>query len=392
VETADTGDFYELPLAGAEAMSRLLLGQPLHKIQQDLEQDFPEEEIDLTDFIGQLVELELVREIDGNILIPDSAAVGTPSAAFAHSKPAVPSAKRGKGDWVSPRIARILFNRWTFVLFACFFAVNMVLFVLRPELIPRPSEIFIFRSMALNSLVWMGLSMTMGICHELGHYLAARAEGLPAKIGYGNRMFFLVLETDLTAAWALPSRKRNRLFLAGLCVDHTILLGLLVARFWGEWSPVAGSVLAYMTYSIILGTIFQCLFYMKTDVYYLLENITGTHNLMENAKARLRINLPWQRQQKNAEAVVFPGEEKTIEIYKFMLVSGIMITGLAFIFYMLPQTFIAFRQACRNLRQPLSSLYFWDGVVFMVQAVGFTAMLLYSRVRNAAGGGRNRRR
>ena len=69
-----------------------------------------------------------------------------------------------------------------------------------PALIPRPRAVYqSLPAGACPSLaVLFPLATALAAAHECGHWLAARAEGVAARFGTDDRMYFLVFETDLT--------------------------------------------------------------------------------------------------------------------------------------------------------------------------------------------------
>ena len=46
-------------------------------------------------------------------------------------------------------------------------------------------------------------------------------------------------------------------------------------------------IFSIIVLDIFIKFIYQCCFYMKTDVYYVVENVTGCYNLMESGKIYL---------------------------------------------------------------------------------------------------------
>lgn len=68
VEEPVSGDFFELPEIGIDAIKRLENGEELVSIEQALKKSYPHEEVDIIDFVEQLLELGLVHEVDGVIV------------------------------------------------------------------------------------------------------------------------------------------------------------------------------------------------------------------------------------------------------------------------------------------------------------------------------------
>jgi putative peptide zinc metalloprotease protein len=131
-----------------------------------------------------------------------------------------------------------------------------------------------------------------------------------------------------------------------------------------------------MVFDIVIKMLYQCCFYMKTDLYYVFENVTGCYNLMENAQWWLKKRLPFLRAEGKGD--VFAGEERIIRYYSLFYAAGVFITLAIFIFYILPQTIHSYMRSLANLSNPVNSPYFWDGVTFLVLSTLMIGLLLYS--------------
>jgi putative peptide zinc metalloprotease protein len=336
-------------------------GLSLGDIESRLKHDYPDEQVDMIDFVYQLYELGLIQKIDG---IPIEQEKEEDQAQ--------------KNEVVFPPfVGKLFFNTISKYLYALLFVVNIMLFFVFPELFPHYEDLFIFDSMMLNMLTWSGLSLIVVIIHEFGHLLAVRAQGLPGKLGISHRLFLVVFETDMSHVWKLPPRERNILYLAGLCFDQVSLFAALSLQLIlpEEWALFKG-MLGVMVFDIVIKMLYQCCFYMKTDLYYVFENVTGCYNLMENAQWWLKKRLPFLRAEGKGD--VFAGEERIIRYYSLFYAAGVFITLAIFIFYILPQTIHSYMRSLANLSNPVNSPYFWDGVTFLVLSTLMIGLLLYS--------------
>ncbi len=142
---------------------------------------------------------------------------------------------------------------------------------------------------ALLALVMVGL-------HESAHVIAARAAGVPCRLGVGNRLWLLVAETDMSGIWLVPRRARYLPFLAGPLVDllgaALLVLFLFAAR--RELIQVSDTTLVlaralFVAYAF--GLLWQCYFFVRTDFYYVIANALGCRNLMGDTEAWLRARL-----------------------------------------------------------------------------------------------------
>jgi putative peptide zinc metalloprotease protein len=123
--------------------------------------------------------------------------------------------------------------------------------------------------------------------------------------------------------------------------------------------------------------LFQCCIYMKTDLYFVFENVSGCYNLMENAKQIIRKRFSFLK-SKSSEEVVFSGENKTVFIYSLFYLLGFILTVVLYFIYYIPEIIYAGKKLLPGFVQPPTSLLFWDAVVFSLQVSIFIILLLYS--------------
>ncbi|QGH35537.1 peptidase [Gracilibacillus salitolerans] len=360
VEKEETGEFFEMPEICIEAIKKINNRESLATIEEQLIENYKEEEVDLLDFLQQLIDLGLVKEVDGKEIITytkDQSTTGFTS--------------------ISPTFAALLFNRLTIPLFIILIIANFGIFAFYTDLLPTYTDIFIFDSMVFNILTYMMLSLILIILHEFGHILAIRSFDLPANVQIGNRLFLVVAETDLTAAWKLPSKQRNRLFLGGMFIDQLILITVLIVKLSVSIDHfVINGILSLVVLDIFVKTIYQCCFYMKTDLYYLFENITGCYNLMENGKNHLAKWVPFIKVDNTT--TIFEEEEKIVKLYGVFSFIGVLLTMCLFIIYFIPQTIYLMVNTLPHLMNPSGNPYFWDALVIVAQFVLIISLLIYS--------------
>ncbi|MEW9050896.1 MAG: hypothetical protein AB2392_07040 [Neobacillus sp.] len=364
IEDKHSGDFYEMPEVCIDAINLLNQGERLGEIERVLKEKYPEEEVDLLDFSEQLLQLDLIAEIDGVKLEK------------------LQKEKERLGFLaISPKVGKFFFNKFSFILYICLFILNIILFILYPSLLPHFKDVFVFDYMFLNILLWMSLTFVLVLIHEFGHILAMRAHDLPTRLEVGHRLFLVVLETDMSTVWKLPSKARNQLFLAGLCFDTVLLtISLMAQLLMANESIILDGIITLAALDILLRMLYQCCVYMKTDLYFVLENMSGCYNLMENAKQFINRKLRIQKTEPKSE-VVFKGENNTIMLYSVFYFFGIVLTiGLFSIFY-IPQMVYAWQQVLPGFQQAPTTYAFWDAAIFSVQIVIVVVLLSYSWVK-----------
>jgi putative peptide zinc metalloprotease protein len=357
VEDKSSGEFYEMPEVCIEAINMIDNRASLGQIEFYLKEKYPNEEIDVLDFAEQLLELQLISEIDG-------------------VKVDLNERKKDSSEflWISPQVGKFFFNKLAFIVYIGLFFTSVFLFLSHPNLFPHYKDIFIFKIMALNIPSLMVLTLILVLIHEFGHVLAMRAKNLPTKMEVGHRLFLVVLETDMSAVWKLPSKTRNVLFMAGLCFDTTILVFALVSQLiFSSGSEIFLSIMHVIVLDTIIRMIYQCCIYMKTDLYYVFENISGCYNLMENAQ-RL---LPFLRSVSNSE-VVYEEEKRTVVIYSIFYIFGVLLSLFLFLCYYIPQLLFSFKRIIPGFSEDLTSLHFWDAAIFTLQLLIGVFLLLHS--------------
>ncbi|RID82460.1 hypothetical protein D1970_18810 [Mesobacillus zeae] len=342
------------------AISMMNEGKCLGEVEAALKEQFPDEDVDILEFVGQLESIGLIASLDGKTV---------------HGIEAVSTDDSGL-SWISPRLGRFFFNDLSVKIYSLLLSASFFMFILRPETFPGYKDIFLFDLMMYNFLLWLVVTFLFVCFHELGHVLAARAAGLPAKVEIGHRLFFIVLETDMSRVWSLSPDKRNRLYLAGMYFDGLVLFTAAVSQWLFAGHAFALGLAKIIVFDTLVRLAYQCCVYMKTDLYYVFENMTGCYNLMENGHNYLRRWLSFLPKEKATDS--FKGEEKLVRRYAFFYVAGVMVTVLLSAFYYIPQLVFAIGKVIPGFSQPAGSIFFWDSVVFLLQFVLIFALLLYS--------------
>ncbi|WP_121610076.1 peptidase [Mesobacillus foraminis] len=360
VEDLSSGEFYEMPKICIDAIKMINEGKMLSEIEAVLTSRYPDEEVDMTDFAGQLFALGLVKSVDGEEV---------PRTEKKHGEP--------EGfNWISPRVGKFFFNSFMTRGYIGAMILCVVIFLVRPELWPRYQDIFPFDLMMYNIVAVLLVTFLLVLVHEMGHVLAVRSEGLPTRIELGHRLVFVVLETDMSRVWSLPPEKRNRLYLAGLYFDAVVLLAALAAKLVFSDDEVIMGIAGVVVLNTVIRIIYQFCIYMKTDFYYVLENKTGCYNLMENGQSFLKNTLSFLPGEPYTEA--FPGEEKLVRPYAVFYLLGVIITLVLAAAYSVPQLAFAGSYIYTGLSHHPGTLLFWDALIFLMQFILVFGLLFFS--------------
>ena len=364
VEEPISGEFFEMPEICVDAIKQLEKGEELPTIEKALKEAYPTEDIDIIEFVEQLVEIGLVQEVDGE------------QVNIHNEKQAKSDAKAGGFLWIPSTLGRLLFNRVMNKIYLLLLVVNILILIINPELFPHYKDIFLFDSMMLNALSYLIISIVLIFIHEFGHVLAIRSYDLPAKFSIGRRLIFIVFETDLTQAWKLEPKQRNMLYLAGMSFEQIILFFSFSCILLFPEANVVG-FLGIVVLDIFIKLIYQCCFYMKTDFYYVVENVTGCYNLMESGKIYLSSFFKKQRNSKRNQKEMFQNEFKFIRFYSVFYIVGVLLTLLLTALYFVPQLYYAATTIYSNIISPENHAAFWDSIAFLIQTMVMLILIVY---------------
>lgn len=359
LECIDHGEFYEIPEPGIETIKLINEGVSLKQVEIIIKSNFPDEKIDIIEFVHQLISLDLISKIDGESLaVPNNALT-----------------RKGGFSWIKPSYSGYLFNRFTPKLLYIFIVLNISIFFIFPDLIPHYRDLFVFDFLMGNIALWATISIVIVLFHELGHILAIRAHGLPTKIEIGHRLMLIVLETDLSHAWKLAPENRNLLYLGGIYFDNIVLFCTLTFIINSN-NPLINGILGIVVLDIVIKLIYQLCFFMKTDLYYIIENVSGSYSLLENGQKYLKNRIPFLYSDNPIQ--MYDGESKTIRNYAIFYITGILLTLCIYIFYYIPQFFYAFKTVIPGFSSQFNSLRFWDAILFTLLIIIFLSLLIYS--------------
>jgi hypothetical protein len=265
----------------------------------------------------------------------------------------------------------------------------VALFALRPSLFPSASDIFFLDTPARSLAALTLITYALAGAHEGCHWLAARAAGVPARITIGRRLYFLVLEIDLSGLWSLPRRRRYGPLLAGMAFDAVVLLGLIAARYgdaagWWRLGDDAGAVLTAITFVEIAALVSQCWIFARTDLYAVLITATGCVNLFEVNRLLVRRTLrritPDQRREL---AAAHARDVEVARWYRWVYLLGIAAAAWFFVVFFAPATVHLVGWIADSVAsEPVVSERFWEALVFGLLILAPRALTLGVAVRD----------
>lgn len=264
----ETGDFISVPDVAHRVITMLGQDQAIDEIAARLRAETGTN-FAVGDFVAALDEIGFVAAVDGHI-----------HADNARPRPSLPWLRPGHVRWALHPLARAVV--------AGFAMAGVVMLALHPALLPSYRVLVWSRHAGLVLVVNAAIAWTLILVHELAHLATARAAGVPARITLSTRLQFLAAQTDVSGVWAAPRRTRMTVYLAGMSVDVCnagiclLILGLAVPH------GLVRNLLAVVVAETLLALPVEFMVFMRTDVYFVLQDLTRCANLYTDGSAYLR--------------------------------------------------------------------------------------------------------
>ncbi|CAL9570229.1 hypothetical protein [Streptomyces sp. enrichment culture] len=263
-----TRTFVALPAAGARAVELLREGLSVGRTEEALRAETGEE-FDIADFARDLAALGFVARI-GDRPVPDA------------------EPPRASLPWLRPRHVRLALHPVLPLLVGALLAAAVVVLVRRPDLLPGYRDLLWSRHGSVVLLTGAAAGWTLLLAHELAHLVTARAAGVPGKMRLGTRLQFLVMQTDISGIELAPRRHRLTAYLAGIALNLSVAASLVLALALTETGTTAYRLLAAGLLLALLPLPFQCMVFTRTDLYFVLQDLTGCRDLYGDGLAYAR--------------------------------------------------------------------------------------------------------
>ncbi|MEU0449019.1 hypothetical protein [Streptomyces tendae] len=263
-----TRTFVALPAAGARAVELLGAGLSVGRTEESLRAETGEE-FDIADFVGDLAALGFVARI-GDHAVPDA------------------EPPRASLPWLRPRHVRLALHPVIPLLVGVLLAAAAVVLVRRPDLLPGYRDLLWSRHGSVVLLSGAAAGWTLLLAHELAHLVTARAAGVPGKMRLGTRLQFLVMQTDISGIELAPRRHRLTAYLAGIALNLSVASSLVLVLALTEPGTTAHRLLAAALLLALLPLPFQCMVFTRTDLYFVLQDLTGCRDLYGDGLAYAR--------------------------------------------------------------------------------------------------------
>lgn len=357
----DTGEFAEMPAEGVTFLRALQRGELTDGAAALVEAEHGEA-VDADDFVGVLADLGFIEAMDG--------------------VPTGPPRREPSLGWLRPWHVRWVFRWPTLACLTVFVTACAALAAVHHDLLPGYRAFFLTAApsltVALNTVM---LLAAVGV-HEFWHLAAARAEGVYARIGLGTRLQFLVAQTTVSGLWTAPRRVRIRVYVAGMAADLTLIAGCYLGLSLTAQAGFGHRTLEALCLGLWLGIGYEFAIYMRTDVYFVVQELLRCKNLYADAISYLRYAVA-RRSRRVARPdplLELPENERgPVRLYSVLMLGGTVISLAVFAGYEAPIAVVLFIEGLRQFAHGVAAgntVWLFDGAVVLGTMVTFQVIFV----------------
>lgn len=360
-------DFYQFPEEGLCIITLLQQGRTIAEVKAECDRVFPES-VDVDDFIGTLTEIGFISPSEQN-------------TDFKQRLDSAPPDKRWKFA-LPQKVAGAIFSAPALIIYLAILGYAVLSAASDPRLRLNPHALYIQENFTITLLALLLLQALTTALHELGHMTAAAKYGIKSKLGWGNRLWSIVAEADLSGLHSLPKRQRYLPLMAGLITDLlniacvTLLIKLLLNR---NADPFIIQIFQALILQILFTMSWQFNVFLKTDIYYALCVYCNYPNLDSEARVYLRAQL--HRLSGGRLGTAGPSQYYnlgTLRAFAALWLAG-RVLALILLFVVVIPTLLRYgRDAWRVVGNSVSSSYDkWDLSLFFILSSALLALGLY---------------
>jgi len=367
----DGDDFVEVPGEAVTFIEALRTG---HTVKESAQAVFDAcgQRIAAEEFADTLIELEFVASVNGTDL---------PHRSNSES-----------WLWLRPALARWLFRLPVYLGVAGLLVAGAVAAAVREKPLPGYQAYFVTGSPGVNVLLSAALFVASIGIHESLHLMASRAAGVHTRIGFGTRLQFLTVQTTSSGLWAAPRRVRFRVYLAGIAGDLCIAALCSIGMDLAATGSLVARVLQALLMARLVSVVYQCCFFMKTDMYFVMQELMRCKNLYADSWSYVRYlgalvthRAGGHRSRPANPLGALPARERMpVKAYSgFMLIGSAISLGL-FALYGLPLTVAIFVTAAEVTLEGFTDanvVQVMDGLSVVVVEGAFQAIFLRTFVK-----------
>jgi len=321
----DTGVYISLPEPGVEAIKLFQEGKSLQETEAILSEKY-KDEVTLGGLMEDLVDMGFIKSIDGVVLEQPH------------------ETREYHFTWIKKRHVWGVVSKVTLAVQILFIISGFSLLFFR-NYIPQYSDLFFHDWYTVVGGVTFVCAWLLAFKHEFYHLLVAKAYGVEGQFAFSHRLYFVVAETDLTNVWSLTGKQRYMVYFAGLLTDFMFMALCFWIRFFADSGMLSVGVFGYdllkaLILMQLIQILWQFLFFMRTDIYYVFVTLFQTTDLLADTQRYIKEKLCkyFNLFSKQDLSRISERELKVIKYYAVFYLLGSCVIMAVFLFYLLPIT------------------------------------------------------
>ncbi|WP_406113765.1 hypothetical protein [Streptomyces sp. NBC_01014] len=366
-----TRTFVAMPVVGARAVELLGDGLSVARTAAMLREETGEE-VEITDFVRDLAALGFVARI-GDCPIPD---IEPPRASLPRLRP--PHARFALHPALPVCVGALL-------------VAAVTALICRPGLRPGYRDLLWSPHGSLVLFTGAAAGWALVLAHELAHLVTARAAGVPGRMRLGTRLQFLVMQTDISGIELAPRRHRLTAYLAGIALNLCVASSLVLILALADTGPTAHRLLSAALLLALMPLPFQLMVFTRTDLYFVLQDLTGCRNLYGDGLAyarylsrrALRSLRPGRTTGADDPSTRLPPHERrAVRLYSVVLVVGTVACLTFMAAVTLPVDVTLLVRAARGLGPEHGLAREADSAAVLITLGGINVLWVVTRWRN----------
>ncbi len=279
---------------------------------------------------------------------------------------------------INPKIIGILTNKLFVAAYTLLAVLGILFFVLTKFSALNPENFFWSKYLSLTFSTYFLFTVFMIVVHEFAHFVAAKRFGLTGSFSLSNRLQFLVVESKFPNMYSISKKGRIIVFLSGTLIDLATIgilyLILLNLKDTANFLIIRELIKQFLLLEWV-AILWQFLFYMKTDMYFVIKELVNVENLYTYAKER---TLGFVKKDRKLP-VLTKKENYIVSIYTVLFILGTALGIWRYLTIHLPITIRFMFQSLSNLFTGVFTNNFIlaiDGFVVLVIEIIFLTLFI----------------
>jgi len=363
--------YIEVPEYGAEAIRELSKHKKIRDVEDYIKKSYGD--YDIRKFAKKLLEIGFVKYVDG-VRINDK---------YEKVKASLQFIKKKHINWLFSPIAYFIY--FIIIIYAVY-----ILFK-NPVYFPNYRDFFFHNSLVVIMILSFVISWLLVLKHELAHYFAAISRGVKSRFSISNRLYYVVAETDITNLYHIPVKDRWRVYFAGMFSDYLFAAIAIILLYFSDLHIInitsfVYNILRFVVLIEVLSMLWQFMFFMKTDIYFALENMLKSESLLDDTLNYLKrilyktLNMRYESLKK----LLIPKEQlNIIRVYAVFVIVGVSVSFFRLFIFQVPIIIGLVKEAFQKItNSAFLSAQFFDGAVFLIIFSFDYIILFYSIYKN----------